>query len=85
MSYYPRLRDMREDHDLTQTQVAQILGTVQQQYSKYETGVQEIPFRHVIALAKLYNVSIDYLAGLRKDPAPLRPGPTKGAVSERRI
>ena len=75
---------MREDHDLTQTQIAKILHTAQNQYSRYETGVQEIPFHHVITLAKLYNVSIDYLAGLRKDPAPLRSSSTKGAVSERR-
>lgn len=69
--YYPRLRDMREDHDLTQTQIAEVLGTVQTQYSKYEQGIQEIPFHHVITLAKLYNISLDYLAGLIDEERPL--------------
>ncbi|MCI9484968.1 MAG: helix-turn-helix transcriptional regulator [Clostridiaceae bacterium] len=71
--YYPRLRDMREDHDLTQTQIAEVLGTVQTQYSKYEQGIQEIPLHHIITLAKLYNISIDYLVGLIDDPKPLFP------------
>ena len=64
MYYYRRLRDMREDHDLTQNDVAKILGTAREQYNKYELGKQEIPFHHVITLAKYYKVSIDFLAGL---------------------
>lgn len=64
MYYYRRLRDMREDHDLTQSDVAKILGTAREQYNKYELGKQEIPFHHVITLAKYYKVSIDFLAGL---------------------
>ncbi|MCI8881409.1 MAG: helix-turn-helix transcriptional regulator [Clostridiaceae bacterium] len=71
--YYRRLRDMREDHDFTQAQIAEILGTVQVQYFKYEQGIQEIPLHHIITLAKLYNISIDYLVGLIDDPKPLFP------------
>ena len=72
MYYYQRLRDIREDNDLTQAQVAQILGTVREQYHKYETGKQEIPFHHVITLARHYNVSIDYFAGLVDTPRKLK-------------
>ena len=69
--FYQRLRDLREDKDLTQAQVAEILGTAREQYNKYELGKQEIPFHHVIALAKLYNVTIDYIAGLKDTPTKL--------------
>ena len=68
MYFYQRLRDLREDKDMTQEQVAKILGTVREQYNKYELGKQEIPFHHVITLAKFYNVSIDYIAGLSQTP-----------------
>ena len=68
MYYYRRLRDMREDHDLTQSDVAKILDTAREQYNKYELGQQEIPFHHVITLAKHYKVSIDFLAGLTDKP-----------------
>ena len=68
MYYYRRLRDMREDHDLTQSDVAKILDTAREQYNKYELGKQEIPFHHVITLAKYYKVSIDFLAGLTDKP-----------------
>lgn len=61
MYCYPRLRDLREDHDLSQKTVAQLLNTTQQQYSKYETGVQEIPVHHLLTLADYYKVSVDYL------------------------
>ena len=71
MFYYRRLRDLREDHDLTQAQVAAILGTAREQYTKYELGKQEIPFHHVITLARYYDVSIDYLAGLTDIPRKL--------------
>lgn len=71
MFFYRRLRDMREDNDLTQAKVAELLGTAREQYNKYELGKQEIPFHHVITLAKYYNVSIDYLAGLTDIPKPL--------------
>ena len=57
MYYYPRLRDLREDHDLTQREVAAYLGVSQQTYSNYENGVREIPTNTVVALARFYKVS----------------------------
>ncbi len=69
--FYQRLKDLREDNDLTQKQVAEILKTAREQYNKYELGKQEIPFHHVITLAKFYNVSIDYLAGIIDTPKKL--------------
>lgn len=64
MYYYQRLRDLREDEDLTQKDVATMLQTTAQQYSLWERGDREIPFHHVITLARFYRVSIDYIAGL---------------------
>lgn len=64
MTIYPRLRDLREDKDMNQTEIASILGTTQTQYSRWERGAQEIPLHHFISLAKFYKVSLDYLAGL---------------------
>ena len=61
---YKRIRDLREDNDMTQKTLSEILGITIQQYSLYERGDREIPFHHVITLAKYYNVSIDYIAGL---------------------
>ena len=61
---YPRIRDLRNDRDLTQKQVAEILGMSQTGYSKYETGENDIPTHVLIALAKFYDVSVDYLLGL---------------------
>ncbi len=63
MFYYPRLKDVREDHDLTQEAVGKLLGTTQQQYYKYEKGIQEIPVHHLITLADHYHVTTDYLLG----------------------
>ncbi len=60
---YQRIRDMREDRDLNQTQVAKYLGMSQTGYSKYETGENDIPTVILIKLAKLYDTSIDYLLG----------------------
>ncbi|MDD3193349.1 MAG: helix-turn-helix transcriptional regulator [Oscillospiraceae bacterium] len=62
--YYEIIRDLREDHDLRQVQIASLLKTTQQVYSRYENGQNEIPLRHLVALAKFYNVSLDYIAGL---------------------
>ena len=62
--HYQRLRDLREDADLNQRDVAALLAISVQQYSLYERGDRQIPFRHVITLAKYYDVSIDYIAGL---------------------
>lgn len=63
MYYYPRLRDLREDHDMSQGSVGSLLGTTQQQYYKYEKGIQEIPAHHLITLADYYHVSVDYILG----------------------
>ena len=60
---YPRLRDLREDRDMTQTQIAKELNMSQTGYSKYETGENDIPTAVLIKLAKFYNTSIDYLLG----------------------
>ncbi len=60
---YPRIRDLREDRDLTQTQVANMLGMSQTGYSKYETGENDIPTQILIKLARFYNTSVDYLLG----------------------
>lgn len=60
---YQRIRDLREDRDMTQTQVAKMLGMSQTGYSKYETGENDIPTQILIKLARFYNTSIDYLLG----------------------
>ncbi|MBQ5591649.1 MAG: helix-turn-helix transcriptional regulator [Clostridia bacterium] len=64
MQYYPRLRDLREDMDLTQDELVKILNMHKTTYTNYEQGKREPPFDLIIKLAKLYNVSIDYIAGL---------------------
>lgn len=64
MFFYQRLRDLREDADKTQNDIALYLKTSQVQYQRYESGKREIPFHMVINLAKYYDVSIDYIAGL---------------------
>ena len=67
MSTYQKIiRDLREDHDMTQEQVAQYLGTSQTMYARYERGASEMPIRHLISLSKLYGVSTDYILGLSK-------------------
>ena len=72
MYYYRRLRDLREDNDLTQADIAKLLETTQQQYGRYETGVREIPLRHLIKLCKFYNVSADYIPGLCEEQHKLK-------------
>ena len=72
MGYYKRLRDMREDHDLTQAALAEQLKMHPIQYGRYERGTRDIPTDILIKLAKLYNTSTDYLLGLTDDPAPRR-------------
>lgn len=67
MKEYPEiLRELREDNDLTQKQIADILGTTQQVYSRYEKGINEVPIRHIITLCRFYNVSADYILGLER-------------------
>ena len=63
-----RLKDLREDHDLKQVDVAKVLNISQQYYQCYESGKNEIPLRHCITLAKYYNVSVDYIVGLTSVP-----------------
>ena len=64
---YHRIRDLREDRDLNQTQLAGILGMSQTGYSKYETGENDIPTAVLIKLARFYDTSVDYLLGLSDD------------------
>ncbi len=62
-TYVERIRELREDHDLKQKDIAQLLGTTQQVYSRYENGTNEIPVRHLITLSRFYHVSVDYILG----------------------
>ena len=62
-TYVERIRELREDNDLKQEFVAELLKTTQQVYSRYEKGVNEMPLRHLITLARFYKVSVDYLVG----------------------
>ena len=65
---YHRIRDLREDKDMNQTEMARVLGMSQTGYSKYETGENDIPTAVLIKLARFYNTSIDYLLGETDDP-----------------
>ena len=68
MEYQRRLRDLREDYDKTQQEIADVLGTSQTMYARYERGANELPVRHLIKLAEYYHVSTDYLLGRSNDP-----------------
>ena len=70
--YYQRIKDLRDDADKTQEEIAQILGISRQHYSLYESGKREMPMHHFITLAKYYNVSLDYLADLISWPRKLK-------------
>ena len=65
-AYWDILRELREDHDLTQAQVAAVIGTTQQVYYSYEKGINELPLHHLQTLCAYYNVSADYILGLPK-------------------
>lgn len=67
---FVRIRNLREDKDLYQKDIANLLGISQQYYSEYENGKRAIPVLHLIKLAKFYDVSIDYLVGLTDDSRP---------------
>lgn len=67
INYYPRVWDLREDHDLTQKTVADYLDMKQPQYSRYERGLRDIPTDILIRLAKLYRTSTDYILGITDD------------------
>ena len=64
MKYIKRIRDLREDHDKTQQQIAQMLGTSQTMYARYERGANELPIHHLIRLCEYYEVSADYILGI---------------------
>lgn len=68
--YYPRLKDLREDKDLMQKEVASVLDIDQRVYSNYETGKREIPTRYVVILADFYNTTTDYILGRTNNPKP---------------
>jgi transcriptional regulator with XRE-family HTH domain len=68
------LRGIREDHDLTQKQIADILGTSQTMYARYERGANEMPIRHLVTLCKYYNVSADYFLGTQPETGPAKQG-----------
>jgi transcriptional regulator with XRE-family HTH domain len=65
-AYVKIIRDLREDHDKTQLEIANFLGTSQTMYARYERGANELPIHHLIKLCKLYGVSADYILGLKK-------------------
>ena len=68
MHFYQRLRDVREDRDLKQADIAKVLQITCQQYQLYESGKREIPVHHLITLAKYYHLPTDYLLGLIQSP-----------------
>lgn len=63
--YVKKIRDLREDHDKSQKELAEYLGTSQTMYARYERGANELPIRHLIKLCEYYNVSADYILGLK--------------------
>lgn len=69
---YKRIRDLREDKDLNQTKVAQMLGMSQTGYSKYETGENDVPTAILIKLARFYGTSVDYILGLTDERKPYK-------------
>ena len=72
MYIYQRLRDIREDGDKKQEEIALVLHITRQQYQLYESGKREMPMHHFVTLAKYYNVSLDYLTGLVDTPRKLK-------------
>ena len=71
MRYVRRIRDLREDHDMTQQEIADLLGTSQTMYARYERGANEMPIHHLITLCRLYKVSADYILGFTDTLHPL--------------
>ncbi len=71
-NYYPRLKDLREDRDLSQQYIADFLEMKQPQYSRYERGLRDIPTDILIKLAKFYNTSTDYILGLTNEISPYK-------------
>jgi len=77
MSYFPRIKDCRDDADLTQTDIGKALGIDQRTYSNYETGKRLIPVNFLIELSKLYKTSLDYLVGLTNEKSAYPRKPNK--------
>lgn len=77
-NHIERLKDLREDNDLTQEEVGKIIGTTKQYYQKYEKGTHPLPIRHLVKLAKYYQTSTDYLLGLTDVCQPYPPPEQKG-------
>ena len=77
MQYIRRIRDLREDADLTQQQVASVLGTSQTMYARYERGANEMPIHHLLTLCGFYNVSADFLLGVSIDKKRKQGSPDK--------
>ena len=71
MNFYQRIKDIREDHDLKQIEIAELLNTTQHQISKYENGIQMMGIDKYIKLAEYYDISLDYLCGLITTPVKL--------------
>ena len=67
LNYVKRIRDLREDHDKTQAEIAEILQTSQTMYARYERGANELPIHHLLTLCEYYQVSADYILGRSND------------------
>jgi len=67
-TFLEKLRGLREDNDLTQQQIADVLGTSQTMYARYERGANEMPIRHLVTLCQFYNVSADYFLNTAPNP-----------------
>jgi transcriptional regulator with XRE-family HTH domain len=80
-NYSQRIRELREDHDKAQREIAAVLGTTQQVYSRYESGENEMPIRHLITLARFYHVSTDYILGLSDNPGRIETDSSGSAVN----
>ncbi len=72
VSYYPRIKDLREDKDLTQKEIASILMITQQQYSLYEKGYRDMPSAYLVKLADFYKTSVDYIIGRTDNSKPIK-------------
>ena len=67
INYYPRIKDLREDHDMTQKDISKYLDMKQSQYSRYERGIRDVPTDILIKLALLYNTTTEYILGISND------------------
>jgi len=79
MEIYKRIKDLREDRDLKQSEIAKILNTTQSYYAQYENGKRQIPFERMVDIAEFYDVSLDYIAGRTND----KKGLSKSTMSPR--